>query len=50
LLAGRPLEVEETLGDAVRKAQVLNLPVPLLDAFYHLTAAIDRTRRAGLQE
>ncbi len=49
LLAGRPLEVEETLGDAVRKAQALNVPVPLLDALYHLTAAIDRTRRAALQ-
>jgi 2-dehydropantoate 2-reductase len=44
LEAGRPLEVEETIGYAVRKAQALNVPVPLLDAFYHLVAAIDRGR------
>ncbi|MHB8813349.1 MAG: ketopantoate reductase family protein [Steroidobacteraceae bacterium] len=47
LLAGRPLEVEETLGYAVRKARDLGLPVPLLEAFYHTVAAIDRTRRAS---
>jgi 2-dehydropantoate 2-reductase len=43
LLAGRPLEVEETLGWAVRKAAELKLSLPLLDAMYHLVAAIDRT-------
>lgn len=47
LEAGRPLEIEETLGDAVRRAQALQVPLPLLDAFYHLAAAIDRTRRTG---
>jgi ketopantoate reductase len=44
LEAGRPLEVEETIGDAVRKAQALKLSLPLLDAFYHVVACIDRSR------
>lgn len=44
LLAGRGLEIEETLGYAVRKANELHLPVPLLDAFYHLVRAVDHTR------
>jgi 2-dehydropantoate 2-reductase len=44
LEAGRPLEVQETLGYAVRRAQELQRPAPLLDALYHLAAAIDRTR------
>lgn len=44
LLAGRPLEVEETLGWAMRKAAELNLSLPLLGGMYHLAAAIDRTR------
>jgi 2-dehydropantoate 2-reductase len=44
LEAGRPLEVQETLGYAVRRAQELQQPAPLLDSLYHLAAAIDRTR------
>jgi 2-dehydropantoate 2-reductase len=44
LEAGRPLEIEETLGYAVRQAQELQQPAPLLDSLYHLAAAIDRTR------
>jgi 2-dehydropantoate 2-reductase len=44
LEAGRPLEIQETLGYAVRRAQELQQPVPLLDALYHLAMAIDRTR------
>jgi 2-dehydropantoate 2-reductase len=44
LQAGRPLEIQETLGYAVRRAQELHQPVPLLDALYHLAVAIDRTR------
>ena len=44
LEAGRPLEVQETLGYAVRRAQELQQPAPLLDALYHLAVAIDRTR------
>lgn len=45
LEAGRPLEVEETLGDAARRAAALGLSLPLLEAFHHLVAAIDRTRQ-----
>jgi 2-dehydropantoate 2-reductase len=44
LEAGRPLEVEETLGYAVRKAAELKLSLPLLTAFYSLVAGIDRIR------
>lgn len=44
--AGRPLEIEETLGYAVRKAAELRVQVPLLESFYHLAAAIDRTQRS----
>jgi 2-dehydropantoate 2-reductase len=44
LEAGRRLEIQETLGYAVQRAQELHQPVPLLDALYHLAVAIDRTR------
>ena len=44
LLAGRPLEIHETLGYALRKAQELNLSLPLLSTCYSLVSAIDRTR------
>ena len=44
LEAGRPLEVEETLGYAVRKATELKLSLPLLGCFYNLVAGIDRIR------
>lgn len=44
LLAGRPLEIEETFGHALRKAQELRIPTPLLETFYHAVRAIDRTR------
>jgi 2-dehydropantoate 2-reductase len=44
LEAGRPLEVEETLGHALQLAANLKLPMPLVSAFYHLAAAIDHTR------
>jgi 2-dehydropantoate 2-reductase len=47
LEAGRPLEIEGTLGYAVRRAQELQVPVPLLDSLYHLAAAIDRTQRSA---
>jgi 2-dehydropantoate 2-reductase len=43
--AGRALEVEETLGDAVRRAKKLGLSLPLVEATYRLVAAIDRTNR-----
>lgn len=44
--AGRPLEVEETLGHAARAALRMGLSLPLLDAVYRIVAAIDRTSRA----
>jgi 2-dehydropantoate 2-reductase len=47
LEAGRPLEVEETFGYAVRNATNLGLSLPLLEAFHHLLAGIDRIRRPG---
>ncbi|HEU5443221.1 MAG TPA: 2-dehydropantoate 2-reductase [Steroidobacteraceae bacterium] len=47
LEAGRPLEVEETFGYAVRKARELGLSVPLLETSHHLVIAIDRLRPAG---
>jgi len=44
LEGGRPLEIEETLGFAVTKAKQLELNLPLLENFYRLAGAIDRTR------
>ena len=44
--AGRPLEVEETLGHAARSALSAGLSLPLVDAAYRIAAAIDRTSRA----
>ena len=44
--AGRPLEVDETLGHAARAAAQMGLSLPLLDAVYRIAAAIDRTSRA----
>jgi 2-dehydropantoate 2-reductase len=45
VLAGRQLEVNETLGYAHDKARELGLNLPLLETFRRLIAAIDRTRR-----
>jgi len=42
LLAGRRLEVEETLGHAIRTAAQLKLSLPLLSGCYALVAGIDR--------
>src|SRR5947208_248845 len=47
LEAGRPLEVNETLGYAHDKARELALELPLLECFRRLVAAIDRAQRAG---
>ena len=47
LNAGKPLEVEETLGDAVRRAKTLGLSLPILETCYRLVAAIDRTSRTS---
>jgi ketopantoate reductase len=46
LEAGRPLEIHETLGYALRKAAQNGSALPLLDAFYHVIAALDRVRAA----
>jgi ketopantoate reductase len=45
LEGGRALEIEETLGYAVRDAARLNLALPLLEGFYRLARGIDQTRR-----
>jgi 2-dehydropantoate 2-reductase len=42
LVAGRRLEVEETLGHAIRTAAELKLSLPLLSCCYALVAGIDR--------
>jgi ketopantoate reductase len=42
--AGRPLEVNETLGYACDKAAERGLSLTLLDCFRRLIAAIDRAR------
>lgn len=47
LEARRPLEIEETIGDAVRRARAHGLSLPLLEACYRLVAAIDRINRAA---
>ena len=44
LNAGKPLEIEETLGDAVQRAKRLGLSLPMLETCYRLVAAIDRTQ------
>jgi len=44
LLAGRPMEVHETLGYALRKAAQNGVAMPLVDAFYHVIAAVDQMR------
>ena len=45
LEAGRPLEVNETLGYALARARELALELPLLECFTRLIAAIDRAQR-----
>lgn len=47
LEAGRPLEIHETLGYALRKAAQVQMPLPLVDAFYRVVAAVDRLSREG---
>ncbi len=43
---GKRLEIDETLGDIVRRGARLGVPTPAIDAGYRLLAAIDRSRRA----
>lgn len=45
LEAHRPLELDETFGFAVRQAAALKLKVPLIEAFYNVARAADRTAR-----
>jgi 2-dehydropantoate 2-reductase len=45
LEAGRPLEVNETLGYASAKARELGLTLPLLEGFALLITGLDRARR-----
>lgn len=47
LQAGRGLEVEETFGDMVRRARETGVGIPLLEAVYHLVAAINRINCAS---
>ena len=44
---GRRLEVEETLGYAVRKGAELDVPVPALETCYRLLAGINRHLQTG---
>jgi 2-dehydropantoate 2-reductase len=45
LEAGRPMEIHETLGYAVREGLRLQIPMPLLATLYRCVSAIDRLRR-----
>ncbi|MFZ0007057.1 MAG: ketopantoate reductase C-terminal domain-containing protein, partial [Steroidobacteraceae bacterium] len=47
LLAGRPLEVHETIGYAYARAVELGLDLPMLECFTRLTLGVDRTQRAS---
>jgi 2-dehydropantoate 2-reductase len=44
LQAGRPLEIHETLGYALQRAVRYGLPLPLVEAFYHVVSSMDRIR------
>jgi 2-dehydropantoate 2-reductase len=44
--AGRPLEVQETLGYALQKAAERGIPMPLLDGFYRVISTAERIREA----
>ena len=46
LLAGRPLEVHETLGYALRRGIELGVEMPLLDGMYRVISAGERIREA----
>ena len=46
LLAGRPLEVHETLGYALRRGIELGVEMPLLDGIYRVISAGERIREA----
>ena len=44
---GRRLEVEETLGYAVRKGAELDIPLPTIDVCYRLLAGVNRRLQPG---
>jgi 2-dehydropantoate 2-reductase len=44
----QPLEVEAILGEPVRRARALNVPVPTIETQYHLTAFLDRLKRGEI--
>lgn len=44
--AGKPTEIEETVGHVVREAERLGVPVPLLTYSYSVVHAIDAAREA----
>jgi 2-dehydropantoate 2-reductase len=44
---GRRLEVEETLGYAIRKGAELGIPLPTMDTCYRLIAGINRSLQGG---
>ena len=44
-----PLEVEAMLGEPVRRAAALNVPVPTIETQYRLTAFLDRLNREGIE-
>jgi 2-dehydropantoate 2-reductase len=44
---GRRLEVEETLGYAIRQGAELGLPLPTMDTCYRLIAGINRSLQGG---
>ncbi len=48
--AVRPLEIEETLGHAVRLAQQRNVALPLLEGLLPLASTIDRLNRDAILE
>jgi 2-dehydropantoate 2-reductase len=46
---GRPLEVEETIGDALKRARDANIKMPTLETCYILLSAINRNLDSGIQ-
>ncbi len=42
--AGRPLELEETIGRALREAKRLGIAMPVLETLFHLDRSLERIR------
>ena len=45
----RPLEVEAILGEPVRRARQLNVPVPTIETQYRLVSFLDRLNRGEVR-